>query len=200
MTGLAVLATASVVILSCKKNADPEPPDGTVVQNTPAEMQMSWDVSHTGSRARLCDEEGGITSLTLEWELGTCRSNCTRGIGFRCGRRIIAGCRNGSIEVFTHNGSCPNGASAYSRTMRASLSFYTNGHVKLTFLKAMPLTETGNTNFEIESEEFVDLPDGILLDRVPYDGVLLRAGIYKIDYSDGIYGSVILPATLIPQK
>ena len=46
----------------------------------------------------------------------------------------------------------------------------------------------------------LSLPDGLLIDGVAYSGVKTIAGTYKIDYSDGTYGSVIIPAVLIAKK
>jgi hypothetical protein len=104
---------------------------------------------------------------------------------------------DGIVQIQTTLGSCPNGASAFSRPMTADLSFYSDGSVKFTFLNAVPADEAGNTNFEIEVDEMVDLPDGILLDGIPYKGFTPKVGVFQIDYSDGAYGSVILPGTLV---
>lgn len=202
MASLVVLAIASVVVVACKKNSGKgeHPPDARGV-NAPVEMKVSWDkASAANGRARACDEEGGVTFITLEWDLSTCRSNCTRGLGFRCGRRVIAGCKNGTMDVYTHPGSCPNGASAYNRRMKANMIFYTDGSLKLLFQNAVPLTEKGNANFEIEADEFIDMPEGILLDGVPLDGFKTSIGTYKINYSDGAYGSVTIPGALVLQK
>jgi hypothetical protein len=169
-------------------------------------MKITFVPTNPAVRERLCDGvgEGGVNhyySVHAEWELATCRTNCDRGIGFRCGRRASAVCNNGSVDVITHPGSCPNGATAYpyTRYMAANLTFYRGGDVKLTFLAPMPVTEIGNTDFEIEANEAFDLPDGIMLDGTKYDGFQTIIGIYKIDYSDGQYGSVTIPTVLIAQ-
>ena len=200
MVSLSMLAFASVMIIACKKNADKSVHTPAAVRSAPEEMKMSWDMSNANARARLCEEEGGVTFLSLEWDVATCRSGCTRGLGFRCGRRIIAGCKNGVVDIFIHHGSCPNGASAYDRQMKANMVFYTDGSLKLIFLNPVPASERGNVNFEIEADEFIDLPDGILLDGSRVDGFKTSTGIYKVDYADGTYGSVTIPAALVPQK
>ena len=202
MGGLAVLVSISVIIFSCRKNADTvedavAPVTASGKQFT--EMQVSWDVSKSNERANPC-EGGEVTFVTFEWDMATCRSNCTRGIGFRCGRRVTFGCRNGPTEIITYFGSCPNGASSYTRSMKADVSFYSDGTAKLTFQNAVPADETGNVNFEIEADEVLRLPEGLLMDGRSYSGFRTVVGTYKIDYSDGIYGSVIIPVQLIPGK
>jgi hypothetical protein len=202
MGGLAVLVAISVIIFSCRKNADKveEAVAGVTASGKQlAQMQVSWDVRKTNTRANPC-EGGEVTFITLEWDMATCRSNCTRGIGFRCGRRVTFGCRNGPTEIITYYGSCPNGASSYTRSMKANLSFYSSGSAKLIFLNAVPADEAGNVNFEIEADEVLSLPEGLLLDGVSYSGFKTAIGTYKIDYSDGMYGSVTIPVLLIQRK
>jgi len=196
------LVVASVVIISCRKDAS-NASDGKSVKvvTTAKQMTLSWDLSTPVGRAAapVCDKHGGAVSLELEWDLATCRSQCTRGLGFRCGRRTRLFCADGYFQESINYGSCPNGASVYNRAMTANPTFYTDGSVKLTFLHEVPAEEAGNTNFEIEVDEVVDLPDGILLDGNAYKGFEPKVGVFKVDYSDGRYGSVTLPGILIPK-
>ena len=83
--------------------------------------------------------------------------------------------------------------------MTADITFYADGRVKLTFLHAVPEEETANADFEIEVDEMVNIPDGVLLDGRAYKGFVPKVGVFTVDYSDGRYGSVTLPSTLIPK-
>ena len=191
-----LLVVASVIVISCRKDSDVKKP---AVVTKGKEMKLTWDLSNPVARASVCDKHGGAVSLQIEWDLATCRSQCTRGLGFRCGRKTSVICADGAFVENINFGSCPNGASVYSRAMTAGVTFYTDGSVKLTFLHPVPAEEIGNTDFEIEVDEMVSFPDGVLLDGTAYKGFTPKLGIFTVDYSDGRYGSITLPGILNPK-
>lgn len=191
-----LLVVASAIVISCRKHSDEK---NAVVVTKGKEMKLTWDLSNPVGRASVCDKHGGPAAFQIEWDLATCRSLCTRGLGFRCGRKTSVFCADGFYHEDINYGSCPNGASVYSRAMAANLTFYDDGSVKLTFLRAVPQEEVGNTDFEIEVDEVVNIPDGILLNGTAYKGFRPKVGIFTVDYSDGRFGSVTLPGILIPK-
>jgi hypothetical protein len=137
-----------------------------------------------------CNDHGGPRSVSVTWQLATCKSDCEKGIGFRCGRDGILICQDGYFVICTVGSNCPKKDN--SRTMTASYTFYDNNTLKLTFQNAVPDSEAANTNFEVEVTELVPLPSNLRLDGVAYAGYITQMGNYTIDYSDGPYGSVII--------
>jgi|GEM_PF-4146996 len=107
-----------------------------------------------------CNGHGGSTGGILSWVLATCRSNCTRGIGFRCGREGILFCQDGTTIICMWGSNCPSQAKGTvpERDMEASYVFYDNGTMKLTFNKPIPDQEKNAANgdvFEVESTDYV---------------------------------------------
>ena len=141
-----------------------------------------------------CRDHGGTMAFSISWILATCRSDCNKGIGFRCGREGALLCRDGAVIICVAGANCPGGNN--SRLMKADLTFYDDNTIKFTFLNAVPPEEASNTVFEVEQTEFVNLPPGMKLDGVHYSGFSAQAGNYTINYSDGPYGSVIINAQL----
>lgn len=134
--------------------------------------------------------------VQIRWILATCRSHCTRGIGFRCGMDGIIVCRSGQVIVCTRGDNCPYGSGGH-REMTAGFTFYDNKTVKLTFQRAMPEEESDRTIFEVEEEVSMNIPDIVLIGGESYSSFRVRAGNYSINYDDGEFGSVILPVELI---
>lgn len=137
-----------------------------------------------------CNDHGGPRSVSVTWQLATCKSDCEKGIGFRCGRDGLLICQDGYIIFCIAGSNCPKKDN--SRTMTASYTFYDNNTLKLTFQNAVPASEATNTTFEVEVTELVPLPSNLRLDGIAYAGYVTQMGNYTIDYSDGPFGSVII--------
>ena len=69
--------------------------------------------------------------------------------------------------------------------------------VKITFRNKLPEDEIKNNNFEIEDEDLFELPNFISIGGRIYSGFWVPIGIYSINHSDGEFGSVTLPITLV---
>lgn len=144
-----------------------------------------------------CNGHGGSSGGILSWTLATCRSNCTRVIGFRCGREGILFCQDGTTIICTWGSNCPSQAKGTvpERDMEASYMFYDNGTMKLTFNKQIPDLEKNAANgdiFEVESTDYVPFSSAVSVDGVYYTGFDFLQGNYHIDYTDGQYGSVVI--------
>ena len=103
-----------------------------------------------------CNNHGGSYGGQLQWILATCRSNCQRGIGFRCGRQGILYCQDGTVVYCIWGANCPSAARGVNpeRDMEASYELYDNGTMKLTFLNAIPAEERNlSTGDVIEVEQ-----------------------------------------------
>lgn len=144
-----------------------------------------------------CSNHGGSLGGQLQWILATCRSNCQRGIGFRCGRQGVLYCQDGTVIFCTWGANCPSSARGVNpeRDMEASYELYDNGTLKLAFLKPIPNEEknlpTGDV-FEVEQTDYVKFSSPVSVDSVYYQGFDILQGNYRIDYTDGTYGSVII--------
>lgn len=136
-----------------------------------------------------------VVHFGVRWILGTCRSLCTRGIGFRCGRDGFLICESGKMIVCIKGGDCPNGPFP-GRTMSGLYTFYDNNTVKIRFQNQVPKEETGNEAFEVEEAVTIEIPSIVLIGDERYSSFSVEAGVYKIDYEDGEFGSVTLPIKL----
>lgn len=204
-TILAAVLAVILIIISCSKK---QKNDLQISNTNTKELKISFsDISSNQNSSQKilppdyedpsggcsCSSHGGTAAFSLTWVIATCRSDCSKGLGFRCGREGFLLCRDGSSVICVAGANCPNNN---TRTMRAELTFYTNNTVKLIFLNAVPSDELSNTTFEVEQTEFVDLPPGMKLDGIHYSGFNTHAGNYTINYSDGQFGSVIINAQL----
>ncbi|MBS1759222.1 MAG: hypothetical protein JST23_03780 [Bacteroidetes bacterium] len=143
-----------------------------------------------------CSDHGGTVYAQITWYLATCRSGCTRGIGFRCGREGYLMCGDGSIIVCIRGANCPNQNRTIdsTRIMTAEYKIYDNKTLKFIFKKPIPKEEKDSPNgnvFEVESEEIVNFPKILKINGEKYIGVKMIPGNYLIDYSDGEFGSVV---------
>jgi hypothetical protein len=168
---------------------------GTVSYGQEAkELPVSYKMMPGDGFSCHCPEGASPVSSSIGWEIATCRSHCEKGLGFRCGTEIHIQCSDGKPVVCRLRSNCPwadiNMNS--SRKMNAAFSFYDNNTMKLIFQHSVPPEEKGNTDFEVEEEDFFALPDELLIGGVHYTGFQIKVDIYKIDYSDGAYGSVIV--------
>ena len=203
----ALIAMITNVVVSCSKNQKDE--FETSRYNKPKELKVSFaDIAtNQNSTQRIlppsyddgpggcsCNSHGGTSAFSVTWKIATCKSDCEKGLGFRCGRAGWLLCRDGTFVPCVAGGNCPQNNN--TRIMSAELTFYDDSTVKLTFLNAVPVEEANNTIFEIEQTELVDLPPGMKLDGVHYSGFITQTGNYTINYSDGQYGSVIIAIQL----
>ncbi len=161
----------------------------------PAVREISFESGPGGT----CAGHGGpANSLSVIWNVATCKTDCKRKIGFRCGKVRIVKCADGASDVEIFPSTCP---SSDKRSMEADLIFYDNNTVKLIFRNSMPEEELSNTTFEIEEgdEEVNDmkLPSDMLLDGLHYNILRVKPGEYQINYRDGEFGSVIINIELI---
>ena len=144
-----------------------------------------------------CAGHGGSAGGTLSWILATCRSNCSRGIGFRCGREGILICQDGSVIACIWGSNCPNAnrASAPERQMNASYELFENGTMKLTFKKPVPDVEKNSSAgdvLEVEQSDYVKFNAPVLANGENCTGFDILQGNYHINYEDGQYGSVVI--------
>jgi hypothetical protein len=141
---------------------------------------------------------GGSESFSMSWNIATCKTDCQKGLGFRCGRRKLYWCADGTLDLEIIPSSCPE---TKDRLMEADVLFYDNNTIKFVFKKALPESERGNSSFEVEDGEErvndIQLPISLFLDGLHYSILRVIPGIYTIDYNDGEFGSVIINARLL---
>jgi len=159
----------------------------------PRELPITFEAKYAGPGCRCPDGQSPV-AWQISWILATCKSDCTKGIGFRCGREGAILCSKGTVVVCIKGTNCPHEDD--SRTMKAAVTFYDNKTLKLTFLNPVPREEAGNTNFEVEETDVMTLPAGILIGGISYSSMKTIASNYLINYSDGQFGSVIINAEL----
>lgn len=148
-----------------------------------------------------CNSNGGTVGGGVTWHLSTCKSNCQRGIGFRCGREGYLICQDGTVIVCSSISNCPSVAKGVdpTRDMDALYTIYDNGTMKLVFNKAIPNIEKESANgdiFEVESTDFLSFSSPLSVDNINYAGIDIKEGNYRINYNDGTYGSVVIAIEL----
>ncbi len=184
---VAVIATT---LLSISFNSE------LVKSEEPAVREISFESG--GPRGSWAGHGGPSGTFSVSWNVATCKTDCERKIGFRCGRVKIVRCLDGSAEVIIVPSTCPD---TRARLMEADVTFYSNNTIKLFFLNSMPEEELSNSIFEVEDGEEnandLELPSDMLLDKVHYKVLRLIPGDYKINYGDGKFGSVIIDAELL---
>lgn len=163
-------------------------------------MPIELASSNLPSPEGKCSCDGQLIRGGVRWDIATCRSNCQRGLGFRCGRSGWLICSDGYICQDFKKSTCPSEETslpATNRQMSAEYTFYNNNTLKLTFKNSRPIEEAGNSTFEIEAEDIIELPDGITIGGIHYTGYKTIIGNYTIDANDGQYGSVIINIALV---
>jgi|CXWL01.1.fsa_nt_gi hypothetical protein len=196
-----------MLVLSCNKK-DSASNNKSNVQNLvvgkPLQLNNSSNLLAPGGLGELpgggscnCNGHGGSTGGVLQWTLATCRTNCQRGIGFRCGRQGILYCQDGTTIFCIWGSSCPDAGRGVNpeRDMEASYELYENGTMKLTFLKPIPNEEKNSETgyiFEVEQEDFVKFSGDVAVDGISYQGFNILKGNYQINYADGQNGSVVI--------
>ena len=191
--------TCGIIILSCLKTSE---------DNERKEMQITFSaqkkINGTASRGCNCDGHGGAVLASISWDLATCKSNCSKGIGFRCGKRGGVLCADGFACIYVAGENCPDRfITADVQQMTANYTFYSEGeshYLKLSFQEAInPETlEENNNIFEIESSDLINLHPDIQLSGNSYQGYQPEVGNYNINLEDGEFGSVTFPIILIP--
>jgi hypothetical protein len=200
---LFLFASFCIVYLSCTKN-HLTGKDNTI-QYLAIGKKMSLSVSNSDYQRMIdpgeedpCLSHGGQVGIGVSWRIATCKSDCNRGIGFRCGRSVYVICEDGThIIVSQHTGNCPGGNPTNTRQMEGEIEFYDNNTAKLFFKLPMISEETNNDIFEIEENEFIIFSGYLLLDEQRYTQIKILKNDYLINYSDGEYGSVIFAVEYI---
>ena len=142
-----------------------------------------------------CFEHGGTVGFGSTWEMATCKSDCSKGIGFRCGRETHIKCSDGTKIPTGQSGSnCPV-TSFSERAMTANFEFLEGGYLKLIFQNAITEEEADNNIFEVEEDDVIEIPQGLLIDGIQYSGFVTLSGNYEINREDGEYGSVTIRIT-----
>lgn len=183
----------SACLLSIHSNSQTRLKGGNVLQISYVKTTTNQDmkISRCG-----CGWHGGILHTDITFYMGTCRSNCERGIGFRCGTAGIILCKDGDVQL-CHMGKCQPPLDFRSeRQMKASYTFYDNNTMKLTFLNPIPEEENNNNFFEVDQDDFFPLTEEMLINNNFYKGYNVYQGNYFVDRGDGQYGSVILKISL----
>ena len=163
-------------------------------------LQISFASGSTNSNDRRahcgCGGQGGILATDITFYMGTCKSECERGIGFRCGTAGIILCKDGDVQLCSMGKCFPPINQRSDRHMKASYTFYDNNTMKLTFLNPIPDEEKNNNIFEVEQDDFFSLPDEMRINNIAYKGYNVFQGDYYVNRTDGQYGSVILKISL----
>jgi hypothetical protein len=171
----------------------------------------------------LCSATGhGVSSgIGKSWDLATCKSDCSKGLGFRCGSDLYVICSDGARIYYGHSdGSCPshthvttesssqtmptsyyehriNNRVKQSRGMTALYKFYSNNTMKIIFTKALPKEENStDTAFDIENEDYIPLPKHVKIGGIKYTSYTTIPGKYQLNKRDGANGSVSIKIRL----
>lgn len=103
---------------------------------------------------RGCAAHGGIFLTNITFYMGTCSSNCDRGIGFRCGTAGFILCDDGNLQLCNMGKCNPPINQRSDRQMKASYTFYDNNTLKLKFLNPIPDEEKNNNLFEVDKDDY----------------------------------------------
>lgn len=189
-TTILFTAFLCLTILSCRKEISKQP-NANLLSSVALAVDDGGEDGADEAEADICAQNGhGPTvALSVSWQLATRRSNCQRGIGFRCGRSGIITCQDGTVLILS-NGVLIN------RRMGATITRADN-KLKFTFLKPMPVDEAGNQVFEVEEPYFLNNPFRYQLNNDLFTSIKIQPGNYTIDYNDGPWGSVLFNYELI---
>jgi hypothetical protein len=168
---------------------------GSFLRDEPALLRVSVDESMTEEDP--CFGHGGAVAYGVSWYIATCKSNCTRGLGFRCGSETYVRCGDGTtISSGRSGGGCPHSLIYTERNISANIDFFDNNTLKLTFSSALPEEEAGNGKFEIEEDVTLNIPDYLLIGGNHYRSFTLKGGTYRVDREAGEFGSVTVSVIL----
>lgn len=155
------------------------------------------EVSADASSGDPCEGHGQTVGFGKTWDIATCKSSCSSGLGFRCGGVSYVRCSDGAIIVTgVRQGGCPDKVMMESRQISSNISFYDNNTLKIKFLSALPEEENGNDIFEVEGDIIVEIPEFLLIGGVHYESFTLLDGNYTIDRDDGEFGTVTVRMAL----
>lgn len=204
-----IVCISALIVISCQRETSSNETSKVLELKTGTPLKSSAQNSGSTNRAPVdvtlgqcnCNNHGGTIGGGISWHLATCRSNCQRGIGFRCGREGYLNCQDGTVIICSSIINCASVAKGVnpSRDMDATYTIYDNGTMKLVFNKAIPVIEkessTGDV-FEVETTDFLSFSSPIAVDNITYAGIDIKQGNYKINYADGTYGSVVIAIEL----
>jgi hypothetical protein len=199
---------ATCLIIACSKNQQTsDKKTGNLVLTTGKKMDVTINRNQDFIAKYpfdTCQGHGGTVAIGVRWDLATCRSDCTSGIGFRCGRETFVRCNDNTVIVLSQDmGNCPTASLTWlttsDRVMTATIEFYNNGTAKIIFSEPMISSESSNTTFEMEEDETIEFPEYILIGGNSYTYVKFLENNYEINYEDAScsYGSVVVAVDYI---
>lgn len=197
-----VVVLSMLAYLACNKsNSKQKKEDINLTAGKKLDITVNKDALQNGKvrpeDTDRCLLHGGSVGVGVSWHLATCRTNCDHGIGFRCGRETYVICKDGThLEVSQSMGNCPNAST--TKDMSGTFTFYNNNTAKISFTTDMISREAGNSTFEVEDIETIDLTAYILVGGMYYGQLRVLPNNYHINYGDGSHGSVILAVQYIP--
>jgi hypothetical protein len=179
----------SLILFACLSLQHLQMPTKTnVFSDGPNLLRLAPDVNMLGEDH--CSRHGGTVGYGRSWNIATCKSDCSRGLGFRCGGEEYAKCSDGTIEILGVRGDhCPGDK---PRRISADIRFYDNNTLSLTFLSALPEEEKDNNEFEVEEDTELNIPTYLLIGDRHYASYTVKKGIYKVDRSVGEFGQVVV--------
>lgn len=150
----------------------------------------------TGKQRPNCNNNGGVYAAHIEWIIGTIRSGCTRGIGFRCGTHGWLICGDHTILVWK-NGLLVRDFDP-NRVGDANAEFDLKEQtVTFSFLKELPDEKEDDHNvFTVDEDVVIEMLNPIYLDEKPLQGLVIKKGEYKITYENSKYGEVTFNADI----
>lgn len=170
---------------------------GTILSNHEAKIKIAegklLDISVDQDMADEdpCFGHGGAVTVGVSWNIATCKSKCTRGLGFRCGMEYFIGCSDGTTTITGGNGgSCPYMLVYEARHITAQFNFYDNNTLRFIFLSPLPEDENGNNDFEIEDDVVVSVPHHLLIGGKHYSSFRIKQGTYRVNRDAGENGEV----------
>ncbi len=160
----------------------------TLASDPPKEMKVTLKKSE---KIAPCDDHGGPASTGMQWTVATRKSECERGIGFRCGTRLRVTCGNGYVWYGEWSG-----LHRASRSMESTFVFYTNNTLKITLDQPLPPGETSRY-MEVDEVTYVTLPEAVYLNGMRYSGFNVLPGQYSVSPKGGPFGSVTVAIQLL---
>lgn len=159
--------------------------------------QLAISVDESMAEMDPCSGHGSTVAYGVSWIIATCKSDCNRGLGFRCGRETYIRCGDGTTFIVDHHdGGCPTHIIAADRKISANIHFYDNNTVTLEFLSSLPEEERENTKFEMEDDVTINFPEYLLIGKKHYRFFTLKEGTYTINRRAGEFGSVTVNVVL----
>ena len=161
MLSIFVIASAlTLIILGCRKQESLSNPKNSQASKLTWKKsakvaqrgiyESSGEEDAGGGGIDLCAGHGGTIGVGKSWNIATCKSDCSSGIGFRCGGDSYIKCSDGlHIPTGTTGVKCKQTTILTERQMTASLDFYEGMWLKINFENPLPEAEAENNIFEI---------------------------------------------------